>query len=89
MRFNIGLGHRQLLVDQAFQDLAAGGIGLLGLEALLALEHLVDLVDGDLGVIDTRGRLAGLAFGLALVAAARGKRGGHDDGQQGHQADRA
>jgi len=82
-----GLGHGELLVDQAFEDLAAGGFDLLGLDALLAFQHLVDLVNGEFFAIHACCSLAGrLAFGLGLVAATGNQGGRDDDGQQRHQA---
>ena len=58
----------QFLVDQALQHLLAGGFGLFGLEARLALQHEVDLVDGDLFLVDLGGGLGGL---FALVTPRR------------------
>jgi len=63
----VGLLQRQLLVDQALKNLLAGRVGLFRSQATLLLQHEIDLVDGDLGLVDLGGGLAGRFF--LLVAA--------------------
>jgi hypothetical protein len=77
----VGLLQRQLLVDQALEDLLAGGVGLLGPQVALLLQHKVDLVDRHLGLVHLGGGLAG---GLVLLVATAGQQ--HSGGGQGQRA---
>ena len=54
----VGLAQQQLLIDQAFEDQLARGIGLFRPQATLLLQHKIDLVDGDFFFVDPGRRLA-------------------------------
>jgi len=72
----LGLLDDQLLVDQLLEHLAAGLFLLLGTQAALALQLVVDLVHRDLGAVHPRRALRGV-----LLVAGAGR-------QQQHRADR-
>ena len=84
----LGLLHGQFLLDQAFQNLLAGGLGLVGAQSLLMLQNKIDLMNRDLFLVHLRRGLGSL---VGLVAAAS-QQNGHrscSDQRDGATADSA